>query len=175
MGIRPRMSTSFHPQTDGQTERVNKVIEAYLHPYLNQEQDDWTDLLPMADHAYNSSTTSATGMTHFYANYGTHPESLNPQRTEVMNPASRAYAHWIKGAFENGKKALQATCNRMTKNTDTRRIPPPAYKIGDPVMLSTKHIKIKSPTRKLDHKFLGPFQIDKIISPTAVRLILPQK
>ena len=175
MGIRPRMSTSFHPQTDGQTERVNQVIEAYLRPYLNQKQDDWTDLLPMAEHAYNNSATSATGMTPFYANYGRHPESLNPQRTEVMNPDPHAYAHWIKGAFENGKKALQAARDRMTKNTNTRRIPPPAYKIGDPVMLSTKHIKIKRPSRKLDHKFLGPFQIVKIISPTVVRLILPQK
>ena len=50
-GIRPHMSTAFHPQTDGQTERVNQVIEAYLRPFLNQEQDDWVDLLPMAEHA----------------------------------------------------------------------------------------------------------------------------
>ena len=56
-GIRPRMSTAFHPQTDGQTERVNQVIEAYLRPFLNQEQDDWVDLLPMAEHAYNNSVT----------------------------------------------------------------------------------------------------------------------
>ena len=47
-GIRPRMSTAFHHQTDGLTERVNQVIEAYLRPYINQEQDDWVDLLPMA-------------------------------------------------------------------------------------------------------------------------------
>ena len=93
MGIRPRTSASFHPQTDGQTERVNQVIEAYLRPYLNKEQDDWTDLLPMAEHSYNNSVTSATRMTPFYANYGRHLETLNPQRTEVMNPAAHAYAH----------------------------------------------------------------------------------
>ena len=102
------MSASFYPQTDGQTERVNQVIEAYLRPYLNKEQDDWTDLLPMAEHAYNNSVTSATSMTPFYANYGRHPETLNPLRTEVMNPAAHAYVHWIKGAFEKGKIALEA-------------------------------------------------------------------
>ena len=74
-GIRPRMSTAFHPQTDGQTERVNQVLEAYLRPYINQEQEDWVDLLPIAEHAYNNLVTSATGMTPFYANYGRHPES----------------------------------------------------------------------------------------------------
>ena len=54
------MSTTFHPKTDGQTERVNQVIEAYLRPYINREQDDWVDLLPMAEHAYNNSVTSVT-------------------------------------------------------------------------------------------------------------------
>ena len=158
-GIRPRMSTAFHPQTDGQTERVNQVIEAYLRPYINQEQDDWVDLLPMAEHAYNNSITSATGMTPFYANYGRHPESQNPQRTEVMNPASHAYAHWIAGALERGKTALIAARERMTKYADTRRTTPPAYKVGDAVMLSTPHLTLKRPSWKLDHKFIGPFQI----------------
>ena len=102
------MSTAFHPQTDGQTERVNQVIEAYLRPYINLEQDDWVDLLSMAEYAYNNSETSATGMTPFYANYGRHPESQNPQRTDVMNRSSHAYAHWIAGALERGKKALVA-------------------------------------------------------------------
>ena len=68
-GIRPRMSVAFYPQTDGQTDIVNQVVEAYLWPYINQEQDDWVDLLPMAEHAYNNSVTSATSMTLFYPNY----------------------------------------------------------------------------------------------------------
>ena len=87
------------PQTDGQTERVNQTIEAYLHPFINKEQDDWSDILPMAEHAYNNSKTTATGLTPFYANYGRHPESLNPRRQEVMHPASHAYSHWIRGAI----------------------------------------------------------------------------
>ena len=63
----------------------------------------------------------------------------------------------------------------MSENTDNRHIPPLAYKIGDPVMLSTRHIRTKKPSRKLDYKYLDPFQIDNVISPTAVQLILPQK
>ena len=169
------MSTAFNPQTDGQTERVNQVIEAYLRPLLNGEQDDWVDLLPMAKHAYNNSITSATGMTPFYANYGRHPESQNPQRTEVMNPASYAYANWTTGNLDRGKKALEAARERMTKYDDTRRTPPLAYKVGDAVMLSTAHLKLRRPSRKLDHKFVDPFQIQELISPTAVRLMLPHQ
>jgi len=47
-GIRPRMSTAFHPQTNGQAERLNQTIEAYLQEFVSKEQDDWVCLLPMA-------------------------------------------------------------------------------------------------------------------------------
>ena len=63
----------------------------------------------------------------------------------------------------------------MVQSADTKRKDAPTYSIGDAVMLSTRNLRIKRPSRKLDHKFLGPFQIEKDISPTAVRLILPQR
>jgi len=56
-GIRPRISTAFHPQTDGQTERLNQTIETYLRAFISKEQDDWVRLLPMAEFAYNNSVT----------------------------------------------------------------------------------------------------------------------
>ena len=114
-------------------------------------------------------------MTPFYTNYRRHPESQNPQRSEVMNSASHAYAHWIAGALDRGKKALEAARERMTKYADTKRTPPPAYKVGDAVMLSTTHLILKRPSGKLDHKLIGPFQIQQLISPTVVRLTLPHK
>lgn len=86
------MSTSFHPQTDGQTERTNQVIEAYLRPFINQGQDDWVDLPPMAEYAYNNSTTTVTGMSPFYANYGRHPEATL-RKTEVGGAGSRFWRY----------------------------------------------------------------------------------
>jgi hypothetical protein len=64
------MSMSFHPQTDGQTERINQMIEAYLQSFINYEMDNWVGLLPMAEFAYNNAVTQATGMSPFVANYG---------------------------------------------------------------------------------------------------------
>ena len=75
-----------------------------------------------------------------------------------MNPASHAYAHWIACTLDQGKKALEAARERMTKYTDTRRTPPTAYKVGVAVMLSTAHLKLKRPSRKSDHKFIGHFR-----------------
>jgi len=66
--IRPRMSIAFHPQTDGQTERLNQTIEVYLQAFVTQEQNDWVALLPMAELAYNNSVTIGNGMSPFNAN-----------------------------------------------------------------------------------------------------------
>jgi hypothetical protein len=63
------MSTSFHPQIDGQTERINQMIEAYLQLFINYEMDNSVGLLPMAEFAYHNSATQATGMSPFFANY----------------------------------------------------------------------------------------------------------
>src|SRR5437660_8745064 len=70
LGVKRKLSTSFHPETDGQTERVNQSIEQYLRSFCNYDQNNWYELLPMAEYAYNNSVTTTTGMSPFYANYG---------------------------------------------------------------------------------------------------------
>ena len=88
-----RKSTAFHSQTDGQTERVNQSMEQYLRQYCNHEQDNWYDLLPLAEYAYNNSATMVTQMSSFYANYGFHPRTTWLVEKESKNPASKNYAH----------------------------------------------------------------------------------
>jgi len=92
-GIRPRTSTAFHPQTDGQTKWLNQTIEAYLRSFISYEQDDWVNLLPMAEFAYNNSTTNAMDISPFYANYGFHPTATNPAAVLPLNPASFSCGH----------------------------------------------------------------------------------
>jgi len=177
LGIRPRMSTAFHPQTDRQTERLNQTIEAYLRAFVGFEQDDWVRLLPMAEFAYNNSVTTGNGISSFYANYGFHPRTLDPPNPyeEPVNPASTIYAHWMKAVQDKARQGLEAAQERMRRYEDPNRKPPPAYQVGDLVMLNGRNIKTRRPSRKMDHKNHGPFQIEKIISPLALRLMLPRK
>ena len=70
LGVNHKLSTAYHPQTDGQTERMNQTLEQYLRSYVNYQQDNWVTLLPMAEFAINSATASATRVTPFYANRG---------------------------------------------------------------------------------------------------------
>ncbi len=83
-GIKWKLSTVFHCQTDGQTERQNSIIEAYLQAFVNYEQDNWTQLLLMAEFAYNNTKNASTRHTLFELNCGYLPrvsykEDVNPR------------------------------------------------------------------------------------------------
>ena len=118
LDVRLRKSTAFHPLTDGQTKRVNQSLEQHLRQYCNYEQDNWNDLLPLAEYAYNNSATTATQMSPFFANYGFHPHANWPEVKESKNPESRNDAHWMASVHELCVKGLEETRERMGKYYD---------------------------------------------------------
>ena len=75
LDIKQKLLTAFHPETDGQTERVNQSLEQYLRMFSNYEQNNWSELLPMAEFSYNNSITTATSLSPFYVNYEYHSET----------------------------------------------------------------------------------------------------
>ena len=89
LSIKRRLSTAFYPQTDGQTERQNRTMEAYLRAFVNYEQDNWARLLPMAEFAYNNAKHASTGYTPFELNCGYHPRV---SYEEDVDPRSRSKA-----------------------------------------------------------------------------------
>jgi len=91
--VKRRMSTAYHPQTDGQTERTNQVLEGYVQTFVNYYQNYWYQLLPLAEHAYNNSPTKAHKMTRFFANNGFHPQTEWMKEREALNPGATMYAH----------------------------------------------------------------------------------
>jgi hypothetical protein len=169
------MSTSFHPQTDGQTERVNQTLETYLRTFINYDQDDWYSLLPLAEFAYNNSVTQATQLTPFYTNYGYHPKTIWTSSEESKNPASKAYAHWIKATHDRATQALEKTKDNMSQYYDQHHQPQPSYEVGDEVLLNAKNIRTVQPTRKLAPKLYGPFRILARIGKSAYRLELQSR
>jgi deoxyuridine 5'-triphosphate nucleotidohydrolase len=175
LDIKRKMSTAFHPQTDGQSERVNQTLETYLRTYINYDQDNWYSLLPLAEFAYNNSTTSATKVSPFYANYGYHPKSNWPSTSEGKNPSSELYSHWMKAVHDKARTTLEETRNSMSKYYDQNKLPTPNYKEGELVMLNAKNIRTKRPSKKLAPKLYGPFKILKRIGSHAYQLQLQQR
>jgi len=71
LAIDQRMSTAFHPETDGPRERMNASMDQYPRVFVNEEQDDWVKLLPLAEFAANNGVSETTKCTPFYAVQGT--------------------------------------------------------------------------------------------------------
>jgi transposase InsO family protein len=70
LGIQRCLSSSYHPETDGQTERTNRTLEELLRNYIRHDQTDWDTWLPIVEYAYNDTQHASMGITPFYANYG---------------------------------------------------------------------------------------------------------
>jgi hypothetical protein len=177
LNIKRKMSTAFHPQTDGQTERVNQTLEHYLRQFCNYEQNDWYEMLPLAEYCYNNSVTTATQLSPFYANYGFHPRTNWPVEMESKNPASKSYAHWMTSVHELCASHLKITQERMSRYYDRTKSAPPQYSVGDLVMLNGKNIRTRRAAKKLDNKLFGPFKVNKVVgtSKMSVGLELPKR
>ena len=80
IGVRQKLSTAYHPTTDGQTERMNQTVEQYLRHYINHAQDNWAELLPMAQLALNSRMSQPTGVSPFKAVFGHEPRLRGKKR-----------------------------------------------------------------------------------------------
>ena len=173
--IQTKMSTAFHPQTDGQTERTNQTLEQYLRMYSNYERTDWADLLPMAEFAYNNAPASATGLTPFYANYGYNPRTTLVTDVSVSNPAAKLYQQHVHEVQEECLAQLDASRARMGRYYDQRRQPPPVFSVGQYVLLDGRNIRTRRPAKKLEPKYYGPYTIKRKISNTAYELNLPPR
>lgn len=177
LAIRRRLSTAFHPQTDGQTERMNQTMECYLRCYSNSEQDDWPMLLASAQYAVNNSRNETTKKTPFEVVYTFQPtmnKNIEVRKPESTNEASKQKAEEIveaqkqlRAAWEQAQSTIIASYNRKRKNITFRE--------GDKVLLSAKNIRLRRASKKLSDRFLGPFVIERKVSNTAYRLKLPQK
>jgi len=172
--IKSNLSTAYHPETDGQTERINQILEQYLRIYVNYQQDDWCSLLPLAEFAYNNATHSATGVTPFFANYGFHP-SFGIDFHQVPSTKANLLARDFESLHSHLKEHLTSTIRRYAETTSDRRSPIPNLQVDDYCWLDSRNIKTKRPMKKLDHKRLGPFKIIEVVSTHARRLELPPK
>ena len=174
MGTGLSMSTSYHPQTDGQTERVNRVLEEMLRSYVNDHMTDWDECLVAAEVAVNSSQHSSTGYSPYYLNNGQDIQLPIDKALKLANdaPSNEAAADVIKvlaNDLHQARHNLKLAQLHQAKYADQER-KEVEYKQGDRVMLSTGD---RSPA-KLSSRYSGPYTIKRIMSPVNVELDLPK-
>ncbi|MBW0474399.1 hypothetical protein O181_014114 [Austropuccinia psidii MF-1] len=171
--ISRNLSTVFHPETDGQTERVNKILEQYLWMYVSYHQNDWKAWLPLAEFAYNNAEHSSTNQSTFLTVYGRNP-SFDSIHISQDSPAGKL-STTLQSVQQVFKEELELAIRRFKKYAYINRSIPPDFQTGDKVWLASKSIKTTRPTKKLSERWLGPFQAIKKIGSHAYHLKLPQQ
>jgi hypothetical protein len=174
LGIKIASSTTYHPQTDGQTECVNQEMEQFLQLFTSECQDDWDKLLPLGEFAYNNHIYSLSQQMPFMVDTGRHPR----MGFEPWEPASKVFEvkefvdRMAKGV-EEAKAVLAKAKDKYAMYYNRYRTPAPKLKPGNRVWLDVSDIKTTRPSAKLRHRNLGPYLIECCVGRDSYRLRLP--
>ena len=175
LGMDRGFSTAFHPQTDGQTERMNRTMEEMLRHFITPMKGDWVSALPMLEFAYNNALNATTNSTPFRMYTGLnplHPASSLADRVYQV-PAAELFVNGMHSELRRAKQCMLDAQTRMKSQADKRRTDV-SFAVGDQVLLATKHLKLKGDTpRKLLPRYIGPFRVLAVIGKVAYRIDLP--
>jgi transposase InsO family protein len=167
LGIKVKLSTAYHPQTDGQTEIMNQYLDQRLRPFVNHYQDNWSDLLPMMDHAQLTLPHDSIGMSPFELNYGYQARtsfdwdaSKAPATSseKVNRQQAQQYATLLRDTWEVAKAHMEKAQAKQKRAADSHR-KGDDLEVGDYVYVSTKNWSTDRPSRKLASQMEGPFLI----------------
>src|ERR1700674_2328212 len=172
LGIEGRLSTAYHPQTDGQTEIINKEVEQYLRRFTNFEQDDWADWLPIAEFAHNDHVSSSMQSSPFYLNYGQHPHKGITPIPPHANESATEFLTRMMTITEEAQAALRCTKEDMKQFNERLQKSSITYQQGDKVWLEGTNLTTLRPSKKLEFKHFGPFPIISKHG-TAYKLAIP--
>ena len=139
LGTKKQLLTAYHPQTDGQTERINQEIGTFLQYYMNYQQNNWMDWLAAAEFQYNDKKHIAMGRTLFELNFGKHPWK-GDLMVQVWIPQVEDFLIKIQKSWEQATKAIEEVQKNMKKQFDKKRRNPQGLKVDNNVWLENKNI-----------------------------------
>ena len=166
LGITQNISTAYHPQSDGQSERTNQRLEQYLHIFIDYHQQNWASLLPLAQYTLNAWPNATTKKAPFKLIMG-HIPRVHQSARPFKSPTVEARMQQMKQARQEAKEALKRAADL---EIPTRFEP---YQLGDKVWLEGRNLTTTHPTAKLAPRRYGPFPITHVISRTSYQLALP--
>ncbi|GJP40450.1 hypothetical protein CLOM_g132 [Closterium sp. NIES-68] len=172
LGTKLAMSSAYHPQTDGQTERLNQIVEQLLRAACKDDISKWDLHLPVLEFAYNNATHAATGQTPFFLCYGRHP--LTPQKptaSATVQPA-HDFITTMHQLWDRTHKRLLDIQQQQKRQAD-RHCNDHTISVGDQVLLDTRNLDISHLPSKLRPRFCGPFLVEAHVTPVTFRLRLP--
>jgi RNase H-like domain found in reverse transcriptase/Integrase zinc binding domain/Retroviral aspartyl protease/Chromo (CHRromatin Organisation MOdifier) domain len=176
LGTKLTMSTAYHPQTDGQTERSNRTLEEALRAYVNWRQTDWDVHLSALEISINNARNSSTGFTPFYLNSGQEIRLPLDGALPVVgnNPVAAARIRRLHQDLVMARDHIEHAQKRQAHYADRHRRHI-TFAVGDRVLLSTEHLRMVGVKRtpKLTFKYIDPFTVLRVVGSNAYELKLP--
>ena len=171
LGIKMRLSTAFHLQTDGQIEQMNQELEQYLWFFVEHRQRDWPEWLASAEFAVNNKIHTATKVSLFMANYERELRIRGDIRKKGKVESATEFVERMKKVHKKVGAALRKMQEEMKRYADRNRRETEEWKRGDRVMLSTKDLIFKErPAYKLMERYVGPYVIKEVVLSNMVKL-----
>ena len=152
-------TSGYHPEGDGQTERTNQTLEQDIRVYCNYQQDNWDELLPLAEFAYNNAPSATTGITPFYANKGYHPNLTVHLERDLASAHAHDFVTDLDELHHKLKQHIADAQRCYQHSADSRRSPAPEFKISSHTFVKAQFFHMTRPSKKLSEKYLGPYEI----------------
>ena len=143
----------YHPEGDGQTERTNQTLEQYLRIFCNYQQNNWHELLPLAEFAYNNAPSATTGISPFFANKGYHPNLTIHSERDLASTRAKDLVVDLDELHQELKTTIADAQLRYQGPADAKRSLAPNFVIGQQAFVKAKFFRTTRPSKKLSEKF----------------------
>jgi len=131
-------TSGYYPKGDGQTKRMNQTLEQYLHVYCNYQQDNWSELLPLMEFAYNNAPSATTGVSPFFANKGYHPNITVHPECDIASSRACNFAIDLNELQSTLKTEISMAQQHYQKSADAQRSPASDFKVGNKVFIKAQ-------------------------------------
>jgi hypothetical protein len=128
-------TSGYHPEGDGQMEQTNQTLEQYLHIYCNYQQDNWSELLPLMEFAFNNTPSATTGVSPFFTNKGYHPNITIHPECDLALQHARQFTVDLDDLHTMLKTEITEAQHHYQKSTDSCRLPALEFTVGDKVFI----------------------------------------
>ena len=138
---------------------MNQTLEQYIQVFCNYQQDNWDELLPLAEFAYNNARSATTRITPFFANKGYHLNlTVHPER-DLTSTHARDFVTDLNGLHQELRQHIADAQRRYQAMADSRHLPALEFKIGSHMFVKAQFFRTTRPSKKLSKKYLGPYEI----------------
>jgi len=135
LDMRLHFTSGYHLEANGQVEQTNQTLEQYLHIYCNYQQDNWSELLPLVEFAYNNTSSATTGVSLFFVNKGYHPNlSIYPER-DIASSRTHDFILNLDKLQDMLKEEIAKAQRQYQPSTNSRRQQPLDFQVGQSIFV----------------------------------------